>query len=1454
MTAAAGRPDDAEVGDLRTALATAEPGSEAEVDARLRLADRIGERFESADPSTRDGADLDEIIYHADWVLGIVEPFSTEWFHAQFHLLGACEERWDARSAAGDLDRAIAVAAELATATGSADEEITHARLLLLRHAEYDEIPFPVVAEEALLRAKDADPTRAQQAEANALLGKARAGRIRAGLGTTTTVLDLEEAIGPLQDSVRHLPDGTLLRDQVLFELGVIHALRYTDPAFRENGGDADNELLEAIECLRDVRTDAPDVGYELVQALLLRQDDHPDPEDREDAIQLLHLLADDMVVAGLGAEHAEMLGRLYLARHAEDESPETLELAVSFLERAVESSDPDNAALESMLLEFYGRRRHATPAERARERRVLARMVGSPAGPTAVGAWSVTAAVHALESGDPARLAAAIAALRTELCEGGDGHDDLVARTTLLGLLLVAHHTGDAPPENLRPMGLLAPWTRLAADMLSWLEGYRGRVPPDGDDDALYLLSMAALHAMILGEVTGTAVAGQLAQRRPLAADLAEVVSRFDGVAGHAGLVLVARLLLGAQRVALGQLLEDPDELREAAALFNTVLDGMGKQHPLLLEATVRFGGTAVVGYVFGVVDLPHDKAVGVLREQAENDGLPRDTRATFRYVLSLLSVMAWARGTEQPDLTGPVDECLRAIELMPHDNPELDQYRLVLATLLADRFGLTGDLSDLETARLHLDRVLSNPDVLPAYRTEARDMRVRLSVLGNLVREGSEIDDETLAEGISGLRAQIRALEPRPGAHRDGTALAIAHIELARLLLQRAYNGDHAVLDEAAVHAIAAERIVPASSPLRGRIEVFAAMVTGLLACIRRDRIRLLDSVRRAEAVRACDLPTPLGVDRDMRQLALATMWLQWSTIAGDPAALDQALAHHRLATTDDELSSWTASELHQLFATAAWNRGRGDDVDRSVELGMSVLRTLLWQVLLQSGPEYRLQHAERAADWASTVAMRCLVVGDRERAVAAIEAGRGLVLRAGAVGGRLAELLRRAGLPDLADEWDREGEQDLPGLGSRQPGGRREPPAPAAAGLRHQALQAIRRTSSAAELTGTPPVGAIADALRALDLDVLMYLVPGRDANFGRALLVYADGETDQILLPGLRADAAGPVARYVAARRAVDLDQRSAHTRRVWQGELAAMGAWAWRHAIGPLRTRLRDRALDRVPRVVLVPCGALGVVPWHAARERTFAGSRYALQDLVFSYAGSARQLVAVAARPRRSPAERPVVVADPTGTLVTAPYEARYLAGLYPASRIFGLLDGVPVAGRGSRDEVLGSLAGASMVHFGCHAEGGRTPSTSLLKLADRQTLTVDRLLRRAQRGGDATGATIVLAACQSDLSEDSHDEALTLVNAFVAAGATSVIGTRWAVHDLASSALMCVFHERLREPGARPLDALRAAQLWALDPDRRPPDGMADEVVRHLAKIDLRAPELWAGFVHCGW
>jgi CHAT domain-containing protein len=126
-----------------------------------------------------------------------------------------------------------------------------------------------------------------------------------------------------------------------------------------------------------------------------------------------------------------------------------------------------------------------------------------------------------------------------------------------------------------------------------------------------------------------------------------------------------------------------------------------------------------------------------------------------------------------------------------------------------------------------------------------------------------------------------------------------------------------------------------------------------------------------------------------------------------------------------------------------------------------------------------------------------------------------------------------------------------------------------------------------------------------------------------------------------------------------------------------------------------------------------------------------------------------------------------------------------------------------------------------------------------------------DILEQGRNRPPDAAGGLIITNACLTDSTFAHPDESLTLATAFLAAGATAVIGTRWPIDDDTAAVLIHRLHHHLHL-GRPPAEALRLAQLdlLTLTPDLR--HGLHP----HLAAIDdprLAHPASWAGHVHHG-
>lgn len=625
----------------------------------------------------------------------------------------------------------------------------------------------------------------------------------------------------------------------------------------------------------------------------------------------------------------------------------------------------------------------------------------------------------------------------------------------------------------------------------------------------------------------------------------------------------------------------------------------------------------------------------------------------------------------------------------------------------------------------------------------------------------------------------------------------------------------------------------------------------------------VRMLAEASQADGLAIRERPRLL----EMHGQALLTRY----SITRVPSDLSNAIDRLEEArrAVEQEYGSPHAASVLQTLASAYRVRGsaaRGD-VDRAVTLGLAALREHAGDVFLQDSDDNALHIARRGISDATEMARWFLDRGREDAAVSALELGRGMVLHAATSGDGVVQVLRDAGHAELADEW----------VG--QPG---QPDASQQNDLRYRVMLAIEQSPAEARLLSPPAVRDIARALAATGSDAMVYLLPRDDAGAGVAVIVDQDGTVRWLPLAGLYTGGASPVSAFLRARRAVEAAGTEAATeaaRQVWLPVLGTLCGWAWRAAIGPVLDAVPARTGKPERRIVLVPIAELGVVPWHAARQPETG--RYACQRVVFSYTASARQFVETARRRPRPWAQDPVLISDAAASAYLTAAGVGYLqSAWYPAAAVFGsarrhLPGTVPGTPAATRADVLGALPqagwpGASLLHFGCHGRVQVPVLGSSLSLGqdDRgheATVEVRDILRQARSGRMAepdtahAGGLVVLASCLTDVTEQDFDEALTLAAAFMAAGSAGVVAARWAVADAVTALLMNVFHQMLNGQHPDPAGALRAAQLWLLDPDREVPGGWP-KALREEATLasspggpDLAGPEAWAGFTYQG-
>ncbi|MFJ7422910.1 CHAT domain-containing protein [Streptomyces uncialis] len=801
----------------------------------------------------------------------------------------------------------------------------------------------------------------------------------------------------------------------------------------------------------------------------------------------------------------------------------------------------------------------------------------------------------------------------------------------------------------------------------------------------------------------------------------------------------------------------------------------------------------------------------------------------------------------------------------------------------------GCTDDLIGL-VARLHRGQEDGSADDMEAVGEIHRrllDNRALPPHLATLIETGHlylQVREEARRADLPAVdRCVARTLALRAGLAPDDPARAEIWVHLTGMILRR---------EELALRLGAAPSTLPdpptveelrrstASFPPGHRAWILGDSAVGRMAfAVRDEDVEALGEARELiEEAREVSRSDPPSYLRYTGLLAAAHDAL--ARLLRVPGERDE---HLELAIgLYEECYAATGGPEHRLRPSAALGLARAyrerasrrphmaaQDRTRALALGLDGLRGYAWAALLQSATVHAAEAVAQATAEALEVASWALREGALESAVEALEACRGLALHAATTSRTVPQRLAAAGLGELADEWRAAG-TGAGGTGAFQSGGEGDIPS----ALRRRVLTALRAdaTDSGDRLLDPPGIAAVAEALRTLGRDALVYLVPTSDEGSGSAVVVTAGGETHVLPLPALD-EQAGPLAQYAPVPGggrdlgpvpgapggpgpAAGRPPGGPELRR----QLDRLCGWAWYAAMRPLLDAFSAPGRpDRVPRLVLVPMGRLGLVPWHAAYRPAAGGRRrYALQDADLSYAASARLLCEVAARPAAARAGDALVVGDPTGDLVYAGEEADAVQRLfYPDGTFVGRRRGGAADGAGTPDEVLDWLRGSGgrdgVLHLACHASVTDNARRSAGLSLHGGDLFAEDLTAAGGGTGSAGPALVLLAACRSNVSGHGDNEAFTLATAFLVAGARSVVGSLWPVPDEATSVLMLLTHYFLSREQESPARALRRAQLWMLGLDRQQPGGLPDELAARAARVDPDDLSAWAGFTHLG-
>ncbi len=318
-------------------------------------------------------------------------------------------------------------------------------------------------------------------------------------------------------------------------------------------------------------------------------------------------------------------------------------------------------------------------------------------------------------------------------------------------------------------------------------------------------------------------------------------------------------------------------------------------------------------------------------------------------------------------------------------------------------------------------------------------------------------------------------------------------------------------------------------------------------------------------------------------------------------------------------------------------------------------------------------------------------------------------------------------------------------------------------------------------AAEFLGPTTRDNTTAALRHLGAPLV---VVGAAAEGGFVVVASADRTARCRVLQGL-------TAREVEARARALLDAGGRPTERL----VRTLLAWC-RDAV---TAHVEDLLQDGDDGVVVVPVGALGVLPLHAAFREEGGGAGMAVR-----YAPNIGLGVAAATTAARPERRGDALVIASTTTPGFADLPATAVEAEAVARRLETVVTVEPT------EQLLREHPG-SVWHLACHATVDALHTLDGELHLGRTGLAVREILASVPRARRLA----VLSACSTSVSDSTRlDEVIGFPGALVQAGFAGVVAPSWQVADDAALYLMLAFHDRWAI-GQEPARALADAQAW---------------------------------------
>ena len=294
-------------------------------------------------------------------------------------------------------------------------------------------------------------------------------------------------------------------------------------------------------------------------------------------------------------------------------------------------------------------------------------------------------------------------------------------------------------------------------------------------------------------------------------------------------------------------------------------------------------------------------------------------------------------------------------------------------------------------------------------------------------------------------------------------------------------------------------------------------------------------------------------------------------------------------------------------------------------------------------------------------------------------------------------------------------------------------------------------------------------------------------------------------------------------------------------------------------------RIRPR-LAGIKKIVMIPYSQLHFLPLHAMFSKIDGRKRYVIDDYLVAYAPSAQVLKLCTERPRKKQGKMVLAHANPqmnNNSLKFSQNEISAINELFEESQIIN---------RATKSDILNSGKMANILHYTGHANRRALILHNEKDLEIKEEYWLEDIFESLSL---PEADLVTLSACETGMIlPKGVDEHFGISSGLMNAGAATVISSLWSVSDVSTSLLMRKMYELINE-GRGKAAALREAQLWLKDPDKRQehnalfisnggkhkkmpydqPRGFAVESVdwEEVLPEDLHRPYHWAGFLCSG-